>query len=202
MGSSELKRMVMKLETGSVSPQRISSHGFTLIELLLAVLLLSMALVLAVPAMTTMAERRQTIAAVERIYSELQLARSTAVAMSQPVFMNINSGDDWALGVSNDATCDPVDNNPACSIPDVENNNPGTRLFSVSDNEDVRVNSGGNQITFFSQRGTATPTNIVVTSLGDIGYIVNIVVRPLGQVSICSPTDDPRRHLTSFRACG
>ena len=165
----------MKLESGLASSMRTSSRGFTLIELLLAIVLLSIVAAMAVPAMTTMAERRQTIAAVERIYSELQLARSTAVAMSQPVFMNISSGANWALGVSNDANCDPTDNNPACSIPDVENNNPITRLYSVSDNENVRVNSPGNQITFFSQRGTATPTNIVVTSLGDIGYVVNIV---------------------------
>lgn len=191
----------MKLEFEWAPLGRTSSRGFTLIELLLAVALLSVVMVLAVPAMTTMVERRQTIAAVERIYSELQLARSTAVAMSQPVFMNISSGDNWALGVSNDANCDPVDNDPACSIPDVENNNPISRLYSVSDNENVRVNSGGNQITFFSQRGTATPTNIVVTSLGDVGYVVNIVVRPLGQISVCSPGDDPRRRLTSYRAC-
>lgn len=201
MDSSGLKRMMMKLESGSASPRYTSSRGFTLFELLLAVAILSLAVVLAVPAMDTMAERRQTIAAVERIYSELQLARSTAVAMSQPIFMNISSGDNWALGVSNDASCDPTDNNPACAIPDVENNNPVTRLYSVSDNDNVRVSSGGNQITFFSQRGTATPTNIVVTSLGDIGYVVNIVVRPLGQVSVCSPSDDPRRRLTSYRAC-
>ena len=179
----------MKLEFEWAPLGRTSSRGFTLIELLLAVALLSVVMVLAVPAMTTMVERRQTIAAVERIYSELQLARSTAVAMSQPVFMNISSGDNWALGVSNDANCDPIDNNPI------------TRLYSVSDNENVRVNSGGNQITFFSQRGTATPTNIVVTSLGDVGYVVNIVVRPLGQISVCSPGDDPRRRLTSYRAC-
>ena len=151
--------------------------------------------------MATMAERRQTIAAVERIYSELQLARTTAVAMSQPVFMNISSGDNWALGVSNDENCDPIDNNPACSIPDVQNNNPVTRLYTVADNDNVRVNSGGNQITFFSQRGTATPTSIVVTSLGDIGYVVNIIVRPLGQISICSPAADPRKRLTSYTAC-
>ena len=191
----------MRLESGLASSRRTSSRGFTLIELLLAVVLLSIVMVLAVPAMATMSERRQTIAAVERIYSELQLARSTAVAMSQPVFMNINSGDNWALGVSNDANCDPIDNNPACSVPDVENNNPVTRLYSASDNDNVRVSSAGNQITFFSQRGTATPTNIVITSLGDIGYIVNIVVRPLGQISVCSPADDPRRRLSSYRAC-
>ncbi len=178
-----------------------SSRGFSLLELLMAVVFLSMALVMAVPAMTTMAERRQTMAAVERIYSELQQARSLAVARSQPIFMNISPGDDWALGVSNNELCDPSDNDPACSIPDLANNNPVTHLYSVLDNDNVRVNASGNQVTFFSQRGTATPVNIVVNSLGEVGYVVNIVVRPLGQISICSPDTDPDRYLSSYRAC-
>jgi prepilin-type N-terminal cleavage/methylation domain-containing protein len=176
--------------------------GFTIFELLLAVAVLSLALVLAVPAMTTMSERRQTIAAVERIYSELQLARSTAVAQSQPIFMNINTGNDWALGVSNNAACDPVDNDPACSVPDANGNNPVTHLFSALDNDNVSLNATGNQITFFSQRGTATPVNIVISSLGDVGYVVNILVRPLGQISICSPDTDPAKYIGGYRACG
>ena len=54
---------------------RSASYGFTLLELLIAVALLGLVVVLTVPAMTSMSERRQTTAAVERIYSELQLAR-------------------------------------------------------------------------------------------------------------------------------
>jgi prepilin-type N-terminal cleavage/methylation domain-containing protein len=192
----------MQSWVGRVPTRRASSQGFTLLELMMAVVVLAVALVMAVPAMTTMAERRQTMAAVERIYSELQQARSLAVARSQPIFMNINPGDDWALGISNNALCDPADNVPACSIPDLANNNPVTHRFSATDNDNVRVNASGNQITFFSQRGTATPANIVVSSLGEIGYVVNILVRPLGQISICSPNTDPSRHLTSYRVCG
>jgi type IV fimbrial biogenesis protein FimT len=177
-------------------------RGFTLLELLMAVVILSLAVLMAVPAMTKMAERRQTMAAVERIYSELQLARSIAVAQSQPIFMNINPGNDWALGISNNAACDPVDNEPACSVPDLNGNNPVTHLFTSFDNDNVTVNATDNQITFFSQRGTATPVNIVVSSQGEVGYVVNILVRPLGQISICSPNTDPNRRLGSYRACG
>lgn len=179
-----------------------SMQGFTVFELLMAVAVLSLALALAVPAMTTMSERRQTMAAVERIYSELQLARSVAVAQSQPIFMNISTGNNWALGVSNNAACDPVDNDPACSVPDVNGNNAVTHLFTALDNDNVSVNATGNQITFFSQRGTATPVNIVVSSLGEAGYIVNILVRPLGQISICSPDTDPSKYIGNYRACG
>lgn len=192
----------MKSRNGSAPTAPRSMRGFTLLELLMAVVFLSIALVLAMPAMTTMAERRQTMAAVERIYSELQQARSIAVARSQPIFMNISSGNDWALGVSNNAACDPSDNSPACSIPDLANNNAVTHLFTVQDNDNVTVNANQNQVTFFSQRGTATPINIVVNSQGEVGYVVNIFVRPLGQISICSPDANPGTYLSSYRACG
>jgi type IV fimbrial biogenesis protein FimT len=176
-------------------------RGYTLLELLLTVTLLASAIGFAVPTMSTMAERRQTMGAVERIYSELQLARSAAVATSQPVFMNISSGTNWAVGVSDNSACDPVDNDPVCSIPDVDGNNAITYRFSVADNDNVQVDANNAQIIFSSQRGTATPANITVTSLGDAGYIVNIIVRPLGQIAICSPIADPARHLTSYREC-
>lgn len=191
----------MNFEGGFSLSTRHSVQGFSLFELLLSVALLSLALVLAVPSMTTMAERRQTIAAVERIYGELQLARSSAVAMSQPMFMNISPGADWAMGISDNALCDPVDNQPACVIPDVNGANPITHRYTMAENSDVMVNADTNQVTFFSQRGTATPINMTVTSQGEIGYVVNIIVRPLGQISICSPNADPSIHLTSYRPC-
>ena len=192
----------MRINTERTQLTRNSSRGFSLLELMLAVTVLSLALVMAVPSMTTMTERRQTIGAVERIYGELQLARSTAVAMSQPMFMNISAGNDSALGVSDNTLCDPVDNDPACSIPDVNDANAITHRYTVLDNDDVVVNADSAQVTFFSQRGTATPVNITVTSQGRTGYVVNIVVRPLGQVSICSPDTDPSVYLSSYRICG
>ena len=191
----------MHSKVGKIQLKRASMHGFTLLELLLTVTLLAFVAGFAVPMMTTMAERRQTMVAVERIYSELKLARSAAVAMSQPVFMNISSGTNWAVGASDNSDCDPVDNDPACTVPDVDGNNAITYRFSAADNDNVRVDANNAQIAFSSQRGTATPTNITVTSLGDAGYIINITVRPLGQIAICSPTADPARHLTSYREC-
>ncbi len=71
----------MRINSGHTLLIRNLSRGFTLFELMLAVAILSLSLVMAVPSMTTMTERRKMTSAVERIYGELQLARSTAVAM-------------------------------------------------------------------------------------------------------------------------
>lgn len=178
-----------------------ASRGFTLLELLVTVGVLALLLSLGVPSMRAAAEKRQTVAAVERIYSELQLARSEAISRSQPVFFNINGGADWAIGVSNDALCDPTDNVPACVLPDMQNNNPITHLYTVNDNDNVVVNADGNQVAFFPQRGTATARTISVSSVGNNGYIANVIVRPLGQISICSPDADPAKYVTSYGDC-
>lgn len=151
--------------------------------------------------MRAAAEKRQTMAAVERIYSELHLARSEAISRSQPVFFNISPGADWAIGISNNALCDPTDNVPACTLPDMDNNNPITHLYTADDNDNVTLNATGNQITFLPQRGTATGATISVSSVGRNGYDVNIIVRPLGQIAVCSPDADPQKYVTSYREC-
>jgi len=175
--------------------------GFTLLELMITVAVLAIVITIAVPSMRSAAEKRRTTGAAEEIYSQLQLARSEAIARSQPVFMNISAGADWAIGVSNDAACDPSDNIPACILPDTTNNNPITHRFTSDDHRDVSIATTANQITFQSQRGTANGANIDITSTGDTGYVMSVVVGPLGQVSMCSSNADISKHVSGYRPC-
>ena len=177
------------------------SKGFTLLELMFTIAVFAILVTLAVPSMKSAVEKRRTVAAAEEIYSQIQLARSEAIARSQPVFLNIAPGADWAIGVSNNAACDPSDNVPACTLPDVANNNPITHRFTANDFENVSLAATANQITFLSQRGTATAAIIGIASTGDIGYLMAVVVRPLGQVSMCSPNTDPSKYVTGYRVC-
>lgn len=176
-------------------------RGFSLLELLITITVLAIVTGIAVPSMQNAAEKRRTIAAAEEIYSQLQLARSEAISRSEPIYMNIAGGASWAIGISNDATCDPSDNDPACVLPDVTNNNPITHRFTVSDHSDVSIATTTNQITFQSQRGTATSATIDVTSTGDTGYVMSVVVGPLGQISICSADADPAKHVSGYNPC-
>lgn len=177
-------------------------RGFTLLEVMAAMAVLAIVLSLAVPSMRSAAEKRRTIAAAEEIYSQLQLARSEAIARSQAVFMNIVGGAAWAIGVSNDPACDPSDNVPACVLPDVmTNNNPITHLFTSNDHPDMSVATTSNQITFQSQRGIASAATIDITSAGNVGYLMRVAVAPLGQVSMCSPNADASKHVSGYRPC-
>ena len=168
---------------------------------MITIAVLTILLSMGVPSMKGAAEKRRTVAAAEAIYSHIQLARSEAIARSQSAFLNIVPGADWAIGISNNAACDPSDNVPACTLPDTANNNPITYRFTANDYEYVSLAATTNQITFLSQRGTATGTAIDITSTGDKGYLMRVVVRPLGQVSMCSPNTDPSKYMTGYRAC-
>lgn len=176
-------------------------RGFTLLELMATIAVLAIVLSLAVPSMRSAAEKRSTVAAAEEIYSQLQLARSEAIARSQAVFMNIADGAAWAIGVSNDAACDPSDNVPACVLPDVANNNPITHRFTSIDHPGMSVATTSNQITFQSQRGVASAATIDITSTGNIGYVIRVAVAPLGQVSMCSPNADASKYVSGYRSC-
>lgn len=176
-------------------------RGFTLLELLMTVAVLAIIVSIAVPSMRSAAEKRRVIGAAEQIYSQLQLARSEAIARSAPVFMNIEAGANWAIGISDDPTCDPTDNAPACTLSDANGNNPITRVFTSNEHRDVSIAATQNQINFRSQRGTATGASINVISTGDTGYLMSVIVGPLGQVTMCSSNADASKYVSGYRPC-
>ncbi len=175
--------------------------GFSLFELLITVAVLAIIGAIGVPSMLEAFERRNTTAAAEEIYSQIQLAKSESIARSQQVFMNIVDGADWAIGFGSDQTCDPTDNAPVCTLPDLDNNNPITHRLTSADRPNVNVTATTNQLTFTPQRGMVTGTTINITSQGNMGYAITITVGMLGQVSLCSPNADPSRYLSSYRPC-
>jgi type IV fimbrial biogenesis protein FimT len=178
-----------------------SERGFTLYELMITVAILALVLGLGVPSMQTAVEKRQTVAAAEHIYSQLQLARSASVARSEQVFANIVEGVDWAVGVSNNAACDPSDNSPACTLPDVDGGNAVTQLVTADDFDTVTLATTSAQITFSPQRATASAATIDITSTEDIGFRMRVEVGLLGQISMCSPNAVPATYVTGYRAC-
>lgn len=180
---------------------KTGQRGFTLLELIVTVAVLAIVLTFGVPSMKNAIEKRETIAAAEQIYSELQLARSEAIARSESLFMNIVGGASWAIGVSDNAACDPSDNAPACVLPDTAGNNPVTHRFTFSDHPDVTIATTANQIAFQSQRGTATSADIDITSEGDVGYVMSVTVGALGQINMCSSDADPAKHVLGYGSC-
>ena len=180
---------------------RPRQNGFTLLELLATVAILAILMGAAAPSMRQAIEKRRSISAAEAIINEIQLARSESIARSQDLFMNISGGTNWAIGFSDDAACDPTDNNPPCTLPDLDDNNPITNRLTSADRRNVSIAATANQLTFSPQRGMVTGASIDVTSVGPVGYIVRVNVGLLGQIRLCSPNADPRKYVSAYRPC-
>ena len=178
-----------------------TQRGFTLLELMITVAVLGVVLVIGVPSMRNLAEKRRTIAAAEQIYSELQFARSAAVARSDQVYANFVGGTTWAFGISDNAACDPTDNSPACTLDDQDGANAVTHVVTDGDFQNISLATTAAQITFSPQRATATAASIDITSTDDYGYVMRVEVGLLGQISMCSPDADPKSYVTGYRAC-
>ena len=179
----------------------IREGGFSLLELMITLAVTAILLAVGVPSFQDSVEKRRTISAAEEIYGQLQLARSEAVARSQPVFMNIATGANWAIGISDNVACDPSDNNPVCTLPDMQGGNAITHRFSAVDHDTVGLTATAASISFLPQRGTANSASINVTSTGGVGYIMRVNVGALGQISMCSPDADASKYVLGYRAC-
>jgi len=185
-----------------MSLRKFSQQGFTALELMITIAIASIVLTLAMQSMVSSIEKRRTIAAAERVYGQLQLARLQSVARSEQIFANFYFSDpDWGMGVSNDTNCDPSDNLPVCTLPDVDGANAITHLVDTADFDSITVESSIAQITFSPARATASAATIDVASTGRVGYLMRVEVGVLGQISMCSPNADPALFVGGYRAC-
>jgi type II secretion system protein H len=90
-------------------------QGFTLIEVMITIAIVAILVAVGVPSMNAFFDKKRLIKGAEAVYSELQLARSEAIARSQDTFVNFSwtDAETWFLGSSNTTGCNPAVTTPA-----------------------------------------------------------------------------------------
>ena len=195
------------------------AKGFTLVELIITLVVMSLLLTQAVPAMGRFLDSKRLISAAEQAYSHLQLARMEAIARSRTMSANFSADGSttWQYGVSHNATCDltttTVTDANACVVVTDDGDasvDPGDgsvdtgdlvlMRFSDADHDRVSMGtanfaSGNTQIQFDPVRGTATAGDISFTSEG--GKQLKVKVGTLGQIRVCSPDGSMPRYSTA-----
>ncbi|MCW8918657.1 MAG: GspH/FimT family pseudopilin [Gammaproteobacteria bacterium] len=191
--------------------------GFTLIELLVTVVVLGVLLSMAVPSMKGFFEKRRLIGAAEAVFSQLQLARSEAIARSADVYASFSTDGSttWSVGVSTVTDCVPtetdrtdatactliVDDGDALTDDRVLNVLSSTAYPGVSMGNDsggaVSFSGGVTQLTFNYVRGTATNGTVYLYSGTD--YEMRVISSTIGRVRICSPTGT--MNVAGYASC-
>ncbi len=188
--------------------------GSSIVELTSVVAIVAVLVSSAVPAVEGYYDKKRLIAAAEMVYSQLQKARSEAIARSEDVYVQFNTdgGENWAVGLSTSTGCNPDhllnDSNPCFMTVDdgdgVSNeadrvlqtessqHYPGIRMAGVTFNSDSAK--------FDYVRGTGKAGSVKLESAG--GYRLKVVTSLIGRIRMCSPSGDT--HITGYptKSCG
>ncbi|WP_432471153.1 GspH/FimT family pseudopilin [Amphritea sp. HPY] len=154
-------------------------QGFTVIELMIAVAIIGILVAIAAPNMSSYWREGRLVSATEAIYSQMQLARSIALAKNEDVDVRFpTTGTGWCMGVTENSTASCTCG--SCSITGMPD-----KVLTSTDYPNTSVAVSSAISTFTMPRGVVTGAGNVVITL-DSGEQSSINLSILGRVSICS----------------
>lgn len=168
--------------------------GFTLIELVVAMVVLVIISMAALPVYRDFFERYRLRGAVDDITSVIATARAGAVKADRDVSVSFSGGANWCVGAASAA--EPTDGAPAAAA--VACNCVSNSPQCVVAGADVRVAPGKHAgvtigsvpatFSFDSKMGLVQPLGSACTTLKspNLKYTVQISVNALGQTTTCS----------------
>ena len=169
--------------------------GFTLIEMMVTIAVLGILVTVGIPSFQETIDKRRLAGAAEQLYGDLQYARSEAIKRNANVFVTFTgSGTTWCYGMSaTTATCNCTTAN-SCALDGVEKvvNQSGFRNVSMA-----VASITGNNLNFEPRRGMVKKNNNAadigtgtVTFTSGSTKQLQLDIRRLGRVKICSPSGD------------
>lgn len=158
--------------------------GFTLIELMLGIVVLAVLLALAVPAFTGLFQKQRLKGAGERLASEIQFARSEAVATNTSISVKVMGGTDWCIGLSD--AVPPADDCDCTSSGSCQVDSED-RVVVASSFDGVTRPADPMLVRFDGVRGLPDAAAGPALFDGENGKQIGVKVNPLGSVTVCSP---------------
>lgn len=171
-----------------------TGRGFTLVEAMVTLAVLAIVAALAVPGLAQLLDTRRLNAAAHALATDLQLARTDAVARNRVLRLAVQAsgaGSCWILHTGAAGACSCSGAATICSAGDVEIR---SARFEAADR--VRVEANVASIAFDPLHGTSTPAGTLRVVGGD-GRSVQHVVNAMGRARTCSPSGLVPGH----RAC-
>lgn len=158
---------------------------------MLTIVVMAVLLAIAVPSFTNIAGKNRLKAAAERFSTEIDFARSQAIAQNRQVEVHFETGAGWCLGIDDDVdetdVCDCKNSPEFCTIDGRE------QVVKAADFDNIEI-----QATTFPRTEFAfDPTRGILVDSADTGRLtfqnedskqVALRLNALGRPSICTPT--------------
>lgn len=170
-----------------------NTAGVTLIELLTVIAVMTILLLVVIPAFSDLLDRNRLKAATEIMYSDLQFAKTEAIKRNKRIrvnFMTSNSGATWCYGIKENSDCDCNADSGAnmCHIDNIKKVARSADFPGIS--IQTFISSPGDRFTFESVRG------IMDSSFGNVRFNslttkqTRIIVNRMARIRICSPSGE------------
>jgi Tfp pilus assembly protein FimT len=151
------------------------SQGITFAELLIALVIVSVLILVGVPAFISFYQEYRLSTNTEKLYYALQFARSASIKNNQTIYVNFNTGTNWCYGINADSTCN-------CSVA----NSCGLGSYSASTTQDYSLSTTGitaNTLTFDGTHGSASVSTVTFTLNSNS---MSVSIGALGNMRVCS----------------
>lgn len=158
--------------------------GVTLVEITVALAIVAIVIGLAVPSLASAIERRRLEGAAAQLETDLQLARSEAVARGESVRVDFANGEHGSCyvmhgGPAGGCRCEGQ-GTPVCDA-----GLQPLRSMHFEPSSPVQLRSNSASVLFDAVRGTITPT-ATVRVVGESGTL-RVVINVMGRVRGCTP---------------
>jgi type IV fimbrial biogenesis protein FimT len=177
--------------------QYADQRGLTLIEAMMVLAVVSIAIGSALPSLSSLRQRADLSGAAAQVETDVQFARSQAVASNRTVQLTLRESVDGTCymvhtGPAADCTCSGRATVQASCVGDAEL----LRVVAFASQGPIQVRSTSKSLTFDPFKGTVTPTATLRVEDKD-GRAIHQVINLLGRVRTCSPNG----RVVDERAC-
>lgn len=164
------------------------SQGLTVIELMITLVVVGILAAIAAPSYNEFMKRSKLTGAAEKVFGQLQYARSESIASGKDIFVSFKDTGavGWCMGVSDLASCDCSASLASCTINGVQ-----ARSFKSADYPEIVLSSdfADDDTGFVAPMSVALETGKVTLTLPAYGA-VEVRMNVLGRMRLCSDTLD------------
>lgn len=162
--------------------------GITLIELLVTVMIISVLVAIGAPNILTASRSVTTANALDSVYFTLRQARSYAIRGNSDILIDMQSGSNWCIGLTDQANCNCATAN-SCTVDGVNVGLTGEDFPNVSLST---ITFADEQVSFDNTRGL--PNRAGSVNLSDGEREIRLNMNALGRVEICLVSGDMRDY--------